>query len=40
MRYEWAKSADECKNNLIYIILSSASLAIISVMIYIVLRFG
>ena len=40
MRYEWAKSADECKNNLIHIILSSASLAIISVMIYIVLRFG
>lgn len=40
VRYEWAKSVDECKNNLIYIILSSASLAIISVMIYIVLRFG
>lgn len=40
MRYEWAKSADECKNNLIHIILSSASLAIIFAMIYIVLRFG
>jgi hypothetical protein len=40
MRYEWVKSEDECKNNLIHIILSSASLAIISVMIYIVLRFG
>ena len=40
MRYEWAKSADECKNNLIHIILSSASLAIIFAMIYIVFRFG
>ena len=40
MRYEWAKSADECKNNLIHIIISSASLAIIFAMIYIVLRFG
>lgn len=40
MRYEWAKSVDECKNNLIYIITSSASLASIFGLIYIVLRFG
>lgn len=40
MRYEWAKSVDECKNNLIYIITSSASLASVFGLIYIVLRFG
>ena len=39
MRYEWAKSVDEYKNNLVYIITSSAPLAIIFGMIYIVLRF-